>query len=98
MMDPKRVCRRCLLRELDGSYFESVYKYIASIPEEQKTSPDRYALRLEKCKICGYMQNGMCTQCGCFVEVRAAKRSQRCPMDAWGPEESAQADHFYKHA
>lgn len=87
-MAPERTCRRCLLRELDGSYFASIYKYIEAIPEEQKTSRDWYALRLEKCKSCEYLQNGMCAQCGCFVEVRAAKRGQRCPMDVWGPEES----------
>ena len=28
----RRVCRRCLLKELDGEYFQSVYRYIESIP------------------------------------------------------------------
>lgn len=35
----QRVCRRCLLKELDGAYFQSVYEYIKSIPEEEKTDP-----------------------------------------------------------
>lgn len=78
------LCKRCLLRELDGEYFKSVYQYIDSLPEEQKTGPDEYAKRLEVCQACGDLQNGMCAQCGCFAEVRAAKKCLACPMGRWG--------------
>ena len=73
-----RVCRRCLLKELDGAYFQSVYEYIKSIPEEEKTDPAEYAGRLEQCRRCDSLRNGMCALCGCFVEVRAAKKRQHC--------------------
>ena len=33
-------CKRCLLNELDGEYFKSIYQYIENIPLEQK-APDR---------------------------------------------------------
>ena len=56
----QRVCKRCLLRELDGTY----------------------AHRLELCKACGHLVNGMCELCGCFVEVRAAKINQHCAETA----------------
>lgn len=82
--DSPRVCRRCLLRELDGNYFDSIYQYIETIPEEQKAGRDEYAIRLAKCKSCEHLRNGMCAQCGCFVEVRAAKKLQRCPVGYWG--------------
>ncbi len=85
-MAAERICRRCLLREMDGSYFDSIYKYIESIPQEQKASRDEYALRLAKCKGCAYLQNGMCAQCGCFVEVRAAKAKMKCPRGFWEAE------------
>ena len=76
-------CKRCLLHELDGEYFRSIYQYIASIPSEQKTPPEEYARRLALCRACESLQNGMCAQCGCFVEVRAAKQVQHCPTGRW---------------
>lgn len=86
------LCKRCLLRELDGEYFKSIYQYIDSLPEEQKASPDEYAKRLEVCQACGDLQNGMCAQCGCFAEVRAAKKRLACPMGRWGSLEPRQQE------
>lgn len=80
-------CKRCLLRELDGEYFKSVYQYIENLPAGQKASPGEYARRLELCRVCGDLRNGMCAQCGCFVEVRAAKGQLACPIGRWGQEE-----------
>lgn len=80
------LCKRCLLWELDGEYFKSIYEYVESLPAEQKASAAEYAKRLEDCRSCGELQNGMCAQCGCFVEVRAAKKRQACPMGRWQQE------------
>lgn len=74
----RRLCRRCLLKELDDAYFQTVYEYIDSLPAEQKAEKAEYAKRLEKCRECDHLQNGMCALCGCFVEVRAAKKRQHC--------------------
>ena len=30
----QRVCKRCLLRELDGPYCQSVYEYIPNLPPQ----------------------------------------------------------------
>lgn len=76
-------CKRCLLRELDGEYFKSIYQYIDNIPLEQKAPPEEYDRRLALCKSCDDLKNGMCAQCGCFVEVRAAKLRQVCPWGKW---------------
>jgi len=73
-----RICKRCLLRELDETYFQSIYEYIAHLPKELKADDEEYARRLEKCKACRHLQNGMCALCGCFVEVRAAKKNRHC--------------------
>lgn len=81
------LCKRCFLHELDGEYFKSVYQYINSLPEDQKAGPGTYAARLDICKACPDLKNGMCAQCGCFAEVRAAKKRLGCPMGRWGPEE-----------
>lgn len=82
-MGGERICRRCLLRELDGEYFKSIYQYIENIPREQKAPPKEYARRLDLCRACADLQNGMCAQCGCFAEVRAAKLRQACPLGKW---------------
>lgn len=74
----KPICKRCLLRELDGTYFQSIYQYIQNLPEDLKADQETYAARLEKCRACDHLVNGMCELCGCFVEVRAVKRKQHC--------------------
>ena len=43
--------------------------------------PEEYEKRLLVCRACRYLQNGLCTACGCFAEARAAKRRLHCPMD-----------------
>ena len=72
---------RCLLRETGASYAETVYRYIRNLPEEEKTGQEEYEKRLLVCRACRYLQNGLCTACGCFAEARAAKRRLHCPMD-----------------
>lgn len=81
------ICKRCLLNELDGEYFKSIYQYIANLPEEQKAGRESYDRRLALCRACTHLQNGMCAQCGCFVEVRAAKKHMGCPIDRWKKED-----------
>ena len=35
--------------------------------------------RLNICKECDLLINGMCKLCGCFVEIRAAVKKNYCP-------------------
>ncbi len=89
------VCKRCLLMELDGEYFKSIYKYIDSLPPEQKAGPGTYSRRLDICRECGELKNGICAQCGCFAEVRAAKKLMACPIGLWGREEESTEKEVY---
>lgn len=85
-MQEKRICRRCLLSEVQGNaLYQSIQQYIASLPEEQKASGQLYESRLQYCKECEKLVNGMCALCGCFVEVRAVKINQHCAKstDIW---------------
>lgn len=61
--------------------FENVREYIQLIPEEKKTEETLYRKRLETCENCDCLVNGMCSKCGCFVEVRAAYKHNRCPHE-----------------
>ena len=65
----QRYCKKCLLRDMpEGEYFKNLYEYIAGLPQEDKVSDDVYESRLEQCKRCENLLNGMCRLCGCYVE------------------------------
>ena len=78
-------CRRCLLRELaEGrELYEAVIAYRAELSDDERTADGEFNGRLEKCGSCQYLNNATCMQCGCFVEIRAAKRDIHCPMGSW---------------
>ena len=58
---------------------EIIRDRIAAMPEEQRADEAVMASRLQICKACDHLMNGTCALCGCYVELRAAKRVQRCP-------------------
>lgn len=80
MSAPNR-CRRCLLREMAGenSYYESVKFYRETMPAKKRTPDDMYETRLLACKACESLASGTCMQCGCYVEMRAARIDMHCP-------------------
>ena len=80
----KRHCRKCLLREMDKeAYMDNLYDYIQRLDEDIKADQALYEERLSVCKACDYLEAGMCRACGCFVELRAAIRDNRCSYDKW---------------
>jgi len=84
MSQPQLWCRRCLLREGQGEeLYRSVMEYVAAISPEERTADEEYNRRLDFCKACDHLTNGMCALCGCFVEVRAAKSNQCCAKGFW---------------
>ncbi|MDE7262684.1 MAG: hypothetical protein K2N78_11600 [Oscillospiraceae bacterium] len=74
-------CRRCLLREMtdENSYYESVKFYRSTLPEKKRTPDDLYETRVQACKACQSLESGTCMQCGCYVEMRAARIDMHCP-------------------
>ena len=59
--------------------YKKVEELIESLPEDVKCPEEEYRRRLEVCKSCDSLENGMCRECGCFVELRAAARKNYCP-------------------
>ena len=51
------------------------------LTKEKKTEETLYRKRLEACEQCDCLINGMCSKCGCFAEVRAAYKHNRCPHE-----------------
>ena len=79
-----RQCKGCLIRELDEkAVFNHMFTCIAQLDEEIKVSTEGYEQRLKICKECLSLVNGMCKHCGCFVEMRAAINTNRCPNKKW---------------
>ena len=58
---------------------EIIRDRIASMPEEQRADDEVIAARLAVCKACDHLLNGTCALCGCYVELRTAKKTQKCP-------------------
>lgn len=79
-----RFCKKCLLRDMtENSYYKNLQEYLEELDEEKKTEDVLYEERLTVCKQCERLVNGLCQACGCYVEMRAAIRTNSCPYDKW---------------
>lgn len=77
-------CKRCLLAEIGKEeLYETVRRRIAQMPEEERAEEALYQARLEKCKRCEMLREGICGACGCFAELRAARNRMHCPNEKW---------------
>lgn len=80
-----RFCRKCLTREMTGKeeYFKNLHEYIANLDSNIKTGETLYEERLDVCRECELLFQGMCRTCGCYVELRAAVARNACPQHKW---------------
>lgn len=77
-----RLCKKCLLAEIDvDGVYASIAELLKLMPPEKKASDDIYENRLELCRKCDFLNEGTCGKCGCFVELRAAKKDMHCPHE-----------------
>ena len=76
-----RPCR-CLLKETDEKeLLENIREYISGLDEDVRADETVYKKRLSLCEKCGKLRNGVCLKCGCYVEMRAAVKNNRCPSE-----------------
>ena len=84
----KPFCRRCLLEDMpsQAELARSVRELVDMLPEEQRAPEDERQRRLARCRTCDHLLDGMCALCGCYVELRAAKKRMICPdvPGRWG--------------
>ena len=82
------LCRKCLPHEVDEQNLRAYLDgYAASLPPETRVPEGEYARRLALCEDCPHRIQFTCTQCGCYIQARAAKRIQKCPLPGrplWG--------------
>ena len=76
------LCRKCLIADLPrgAELAEILRERLEQIPPEEKVSPAEYASRLERCRACGELHEGTCALCGCYVELRLARKNKQCPL------------------
>lgn len=78
----KKFCRKCLFEEIDREgVYNSIKELIEALPEDKKASGTEYRRRLDICRNCDSLGEGTCGKCGCFVELRAAKKNMVCPHE-----------------
>ncbi|MBO4910763.1 MAG: hypothetical protein J5476_15930 [Lachnospiraceae bacterium] len=83
-MEKKKFCRKCLLADLDNEkLLAEVRQAIDRLGEDMKTSSEVYEARLDICRSCDYLNDGTCGACGCYVELRAAAKTGKCPYKKW---------------
>lgn len=74
-------CKRCLLREsAQEDVYESIRIRIERLSEKEKSNDELYDYRLAQCKACENLISGVCMKCGCYIELRAAFKTQHCPL------------------
>lgn len=85
MEEGLRVCKRCLTREMAGKeeVFQNLHEYIENLDRDIRAGEDLYEERLQRCKECDMLLQGMCRACGCYVELRAAVEHNACPYKKW---------------
>lgn len=78
----KKPCRKCLLAAYDPEgALQTIREMIEVMPPEQRADEAEYRRRLSICENCGELNAGVCGKCGCYTELRAAKRNQYCPHE-----------------
>ena len=58
---------------------ELIRERIEAMPEEQRADEATVQARLDACQRCDHLMSGTCALCGCYVELRTAKKGQQCP-------------------
>lgn len=83
----RRPCIRCLVADLpDGAALaEIIAERVDRIPPEERTPEQERERRLAQCRACEHLRRGTCGLCGCYAEIRSARRRMGCPdvPDRW---------------
>ncbi|MBR4994149.1 MAG: hypothetical protein IKY04_07845 [Lachnospiraceae bacterium] len=82
-MDERKICKRCLLRDMVDADMAMIEKYKNAIKANERVGEAEYERRLSICKECDKLNAGTCNSCGCYVELRAVSIVGRCPNKRW---------------
>lgn len=77
------ICKKCLIGVQAEDYLQLIEKNRAAVSSKDRTPDDMYSARIAKCEACDYLSGPTCRACGCYVELRAMRRSVHCPYKKW---------------
>lgn len=83
MNSEKKICKRCLLKDMAEADYKKIEKYKDAIKKDDRVSENEYEQRLQICKECDNLNEGTCNACGCYVELRALGKISSCPYNKW---------------
>lgn len=82
MTDNAKIPCKCLLKQAgETELAQNIEEYVSALSEEIKADEQLYRQRLSICESCVHLLSGTCTKCGCYVEMRAAVKNNRCPSE-----------------
>lgn len=77
------ICKKCLIGQQAEDYLAMIEKSRAAVSPRDRAEDALYARRIEACERCSYLSGPTCLACGCYVELRAIRKSSRCPYKKW---------------
>ena len=78
-----RICKKCLIGQQAEDYLAMIAKSKAAVSPKDRTADEVYDRRIGTCEGCSYLSGPTCLACGCYVELRAIRKSSRCPYGKW---------------
>lgn len=78
-----RICKKCLIGQQAEDYLQLIAKNKAVLNPRDRTDDETYDCRITVCEACEKLSGPTCLACGCFVELRAIRKSARCPYRKW---------------
>lgn len=75
------LCRRCLQHDMpEAQLAKYLDDYVSQLPADIRVSAEEFARRVSICAECEHLFKYTCRLCGCYAQVRASKRMNRCPV------------------
>ena len=77
------LCKKCLIGVAAEDYLRMLQRSKEAIAPRDRPSDEEYQRRNRLCEACDRLQGPTCVACGCFVELRALRKSAHCPYKKW---------------
>lgn len=78
-----RICKKCLIGQQAEDYLRMIEKSKAAVSPRDRADDALYDSRITACESCRHLSGPTCLACGCYVELRAIRKSSHCPYKLW---------------
>ncbi len=77
------ICKKCLIGQVAEDYLALIEKNRNAISQKLRASDAEFSRRIGLCEACEKLSGPTCVACGCYVELRALRKSSHCPYSKW---------------